>query len=54
MSYKGQVLRGEKFAVLYTEEEMKKLGGCIFDDYQVFLESEKKVKEKSKPKSEKK
>jgi len=46
MSYKGQVLRGEKFAVLYTEEQMKKLGGCIFSDYQVFLESEQKVKDK--------
>ena len=50
MSYKGKVLRGEKFAVLYKEVEMKKLGGSIFDDYQCFLESEKKVKEKVKGK----
>ena len=48
MSYKGSVLRGEKFAVLYTEEQMKKEGGCIWDDYQIFLESEKKVKSKGK------
>ena len=54
MSYKGQVLRGEKFAVLYTEDEMKKedakCGGCIWADYQVFLESEKKVKAKMEKK----
>lgn len=50
MSYKGKVLRGEKFAVLYTEKEMLKLGGCIFSDYELFLESEKKVKAKSKEK----
>lgn len=46
MSYKGSVLRGEKFAVLYTEKEMKELGGCIFEDYQNFLKSEDKVKAK--------
>lgn len=48
MSYKGKILRGEKFAVLYTEEQMKKLGGSIFSDYEAFLESEKKVKSKGK------
>lgn len=48
MSYKGSVLRGEKFAVLYTEEQMKEEGGCILDDYKNFLESEKKVKKKEK------
>lgn len=51
MSYKGKILRGEKFAVLYKEDEMKKLGGSIWDDYQAFLESEKKVKEKLKTNS---
>lgn len=50
MSYKGSILRGEKFAVLYKEDEMKKLGGCIFEDYQNFLKSEQKVKEKAKEK----
>ncbi len=50
MSYKGQVLRGEKFSVLYTEEQMKKIGGAIEEDYKVFLESEKKVKDKKEKK----
>ena len=50
MSYKGSVLRGEKFAVLYTEAEMKKEGGCIEADYKIFLESEAKVKAAAKPK----
>ena len=52
MSYKGSILRGEKFAVLYTEEQMKELGGCIYEDYQNFLKSEEKVKaaEETKPK----
>ena len=48
MSYKGSVLRGEKFAVIYTEEEMKAEGGCIYDDYKIFLESEAKVKKEKK------
>jgi len=47
MSYKGQVLRGEKFAVLYKESEMS---GDILADYKVFLESEKKIKAAVKPK----
>jgi len=49
MSYEGSVLRGEKFAVMYTEDQMKKEGGCIYADYQIFLESEAKMKAKVKP-----
>jgi len=49
MSYKGSVLRGEKYAFTFDVATMKKLGGSIHEDYLIFLESEKKIiKEKKK------
>lgn len=51
LNYQAQVLRGEKWSYLMSEEEISKLEGTnssIPGDVKLFLESEAKVKSKGK------
>ena len=52
MSYKGAVLRGEKWFHLMTEKEWK-ADESKKVEVELYLESQKKVEEKAKPKEKK-
>jgi hypothetical protein len=51
MSYKGQVLRGEKWAHLMSKEAIEEAGGAIKSDVEIYLKSEEKVKAEKETKS---
>lgn len=55
MSYKGQVLRGEKWYHLMTEEQLAKEpeNSSKHEDIKVYLASKEKVKEELKSKEKK-